>query len=106
MPPACFQPEVAATLAGFGYDGLTSDAMAIDLAYDLPSSAADLVLQASVVDAAEIALTAHFDYLFLRFPTTDSASLESGEARPVPVARLGSAELVVENNGLGRRSSR
>ena len=106
LPPACFQPEMAATLAGLGYDGLTADAMAMELAYDLPSSAADLVLQASVVDAAEIALTAHFDYLFLRVPTGeagDDAGTDAdadAAAEPIPVARLGSAELVIENDGL------
>jgi hypothetical protein len=108
LPPACFQPEVAATLAGLGYDGLTADAATLDIAYDLPSSAADLAVQVSVVDAAEIALTAHFDYLFLRFPiaadtgATDTEPMEpeGAAAEPVPVARLGWAELVVENDGL------
>ena len=68
LPPACLDPAFAATLAGFGYDGLTADSMAIDIAYHLPSSAADLVVQASILDAAAIALSAHFDYLFVAFP--------------------------------------
>jgi hypothetical protein len=74
--------------------------MAIESAYYLPSSAADLVVQASFVDAAEVALDAHFDYLFLRFPLAGSDDPEAAEAEPIPVARLGSAELVFENHGL------
>jgi hypothetical protein len=123
LPPACFQPELAAAMAGFGYEGLTADSMAIDLAYHLPSSAADMVVQASVEQAAEVSLTAHFDYLWFRFPVTGAVSgavsdavsgaepgAESGATDPemapaeaVPVARLGSAELVIENAGLWQR---
>ncbi len=103
MPPACFQPDVAGAMAGFGYDGLTADSIAIDLAYDLPSSAADMVVQASVEQAAEVSLTAHFDYLWFRFPVAEATDSEMAEANPIPVARLGSAELVIENAGLWDR---
>lgn len=100
IPPACLQPDVADTLAGFGYDGLTIDSAAIDTEYDIPSSSADMVVSAAVADAADISLTAQFDYVWFRLPVIDSSDPEAAAADAVPVARLGSAELVVENRGL------
>ncbi len=100
VPPACLQPDAADTLAGFGYEGLTIDSAAIDVDYDIPSSSANLVVSAAVADAADISLTAHFDYVWFRVPATDGSDPEAAAADTVPVARLGSAELVVENRGL------
>lgn len=100
LPPACLQPEAAEALAAFGYDGLTVENAAIDIEYHLPSSAADLTVAASVADAAEIGLTAHFDYVWVRVPVGDPTDPEAAAAGAEPVARLGHAELVVENRGL------
>jgi hypothetical protein len=100
IPPPCLQPEASATLSAFGYDGLTIEDVAIDIDYHIPSSSADLELSASVANAAEIGLTAHFDYLWFRVPVADPTDPASATAEAVPVARLGRAELIVRNEGL------
>jgi hypothetical protein len=100
IPPPCLQPEASATLSAFGYDGLEIENVAIDLDYHIPSSSADLALSASVANAAEIGLTAHFDYLWFRVPVTDPSDPAAATADAVPVARLGRAELILRNDGL------
>lgn len=94
VPAACFDPGVAGMMAAFGYDGLTADAMSVEIAYDLPRAAADVTVHVSVTDAADLSLAASFDYLWLRFP------MDGPDDEPQPVAYLGEAELVIENNGL------
>ena len=97
VPPACVDPGAAGMLTGFGYgDGVVAESMSIEIAYDLPSSAADITVQAAVEDAADISLAASFNYLWVRFPT-------DGGDEPIPVAVLGDAELTVENGGLWER---
>lgn len=93
LPNACFDPMVGSTLAGVGYNGLTADTMMIEIGYDLPSSAADVSVQASVVDAGNISLTAAFNYLWVRIDP-------DGNDDPVPSAWLREAELSFENAGL------
>lgn len=98
--PACLQPDTAGMLAELGYDGLAIESAAIDVAYHLPGSSAELDVQAALAEAAEIGLTAHFDYLWFRMPAAADADPMTAEVAPVPIARLGWAELVVENHGL------
>lgn len=100
IPPACLEPSVAETLAGFGYEGLTVETAAIDVEYDIPTSSADLAVAASVADAADLGLTAQFDYVWFRLPMTDPADPEATAAGAEPVVWLGSAELAIENRGL------
>src|SRR5690606_31908389 len=100
VPPACLQPPVAETMAAFGYDGMTVDSASIDIDYHIPSSSAGLAVSASVAGAAEVALSADFDYFWFRVPISDSADPGAAAAGTVPVARLAEAELVIENHGL------
>src|SRR5690625_1256102 len=94
LPSACFQPEIAESMAAFGYDGVTIDSATIDVNYHVPSSAASFGITASIADAAEITLFADFDYLWFRIA-------DSGDPQDsFPVMRLGSVELSVENHGL------
>lgn len=95
VPRACLEPEQSAMLVGFGYeDGLRSDAMSIQLSYDLPSSAAEIGLSTTVNDALDISLHTEFDYLWIRLPFEDPG------ADPEPVALLGALEATIENRGL------
>lgn len=97
LPSACLPPDVATALTDLGYkDGLHADTMTIEIAYDLPTSGADVTIQAAVVDAADVSLTASFDYIWVRFPT-------DGGDEPEPIAYLGDAEIAVENAGLWER---
>lgn len=100
IPPACLPPPAAATLTAFGYDGVTVDHAAIDIDYHVPSSAAGLVVTGSVAGAADVTLSADFDYLWFRLPLGTPDDPEAAAASAVPVARLAGAELVVENRGL------
>jgi hypothetical protein len=85
-------------MQGFGYDGLTADGMTVGISYDLPTSAADITIQASVKDAADVSIAATFDYFWVRFP------LDGGPGdEPEPVFYLGEAEIAVENAGLWER---
>lgn len=96
-PPDCFTPDVGDMIAGFGYDdGLVADSMSLEIAYDLPSSGAEVSLQAAVMDAADITISASFDYIWVRLP------LDGGD-EPVPVVILGGAEIALENAGLWER---
>lgn len=97
LPPACLPADAGSMLGALGYaDGLIADTMTIEVAYDLPSSGADVTVQAAVVDAADVSLSARFDYVWMRLPT-------DGRDDPVPVAILGEAELALENAGLWER---
>ena len=96
VPPACMPQEAGGMLQAFGYaDGLVAETMAIEVSYDLPSSGADLTVQAAVKDAADFSLAANFDYLWIRFPT------DGGD--PIPVVILGDAEIALENSGIWER---
>ena len=97
LPAACLPPDQRGIVQLVGYgEGLTADTMTIEIAYDLPTSAADVTIQAAVKDAADVSIGAHFDYFWVRFPT------EGGD-EPVPVAILGDAEIALENTGLWER---
>lgn len=96
LPRACFDPDLAGAMQGFGYDGLTADTVSIEIAYDLPSSGADVAIQASLVDAGDLTVSAEFDYLWVRVDP------EGGDD-PTPAALLGEAEISFENNGLWER---
>lgn len=96
LHPACLPPDVSGMLAAFGYEALTADTMVIDIAYELPTAAADVTIQAAIRDAGDLTLSAAFDYLWFRFPI-------DGSDEPIPVAILGSAELAFENGGVWER---
>ena len=96
LSPACLPPDVGGMLGAFGYENLTADTMTIDISYNLPSSAADLTIQAAIRDAGDLTLSAAFDYLWIRFP------MDGGDD-PIPVAILNSAELAFENTGVWER---
>ncbi|MFK7941574.1 MAG: hypothetical protein AB8B85_01470 [Paracoccaceae bacterium] len=97
LNPACLPADQRGMLAAFGYgEGLVADTMTIEIAYDLPSSGANVTVQAAVRDAADISIAANFDYLWFRVPTDDRGD-------PKPVAILGDAEIAVENAGLWER---
>ncbi|MEM8697985.1 MAG: hypothetical protein AAGF44_02385 [Pseudomonadota bacterium] len=97
VPRACFQPEQGALLLGMGYDGFKTDTMAIETTYDLPSSAAEIVLTADIAEAVDLTLEARFDYLWIHLP------FDVPGAEPEPVALLGSLEIGLENRGLWER---
>lgn len=97
VPSACLPPDQRAMLQLVGYeDGLTADTMTIEASYDLPTSSADVTVQAAVRDAADVSISAHFDYLWVRIPTDGGDDAQ-------PVAILGNAEVALENNGLWER---
>lgn len=96
VPAACFEPDMSGMMTSFGYDGLDADAAAMEITYDLPSSSAEISLQASVVDAANVSIAATMDYFWFRIPL-------DGYGDPEPVIYLGEAEVTVENNGLWER---
>ena len=96
VPAACFDPEVAGMMGSFGYDGLTSDNMSIGLSYNLPDSSADLTINASVEDAADVSVSAAFSYFWFRIPI-------DGGGDPTPVIQLSEAEIGIENKGLWER---
>ncbi|MEM0944589.1 MAG: hypothetical protein AAGI70_11655, partial [Pseudomonadota bacterium] len=56
VPRACFTAEVGGAMVGFGYDGVRSDSMSIQLSYDLPSSAASMALSATLDEAVDLNL--------------------------------------------------
>lgn len=93
IPSICFDPMVGQTMAGFGYEKVEVESASIDVAYNLPDSSADLVVNASVTDALNLSLDANFSYLWFNLPM-------DGYGEPYPVAQLGSAEVVIENRGL------
>lgn len=97
VPAACFDPDMGGMMQSFGYDGLEADAAALEITYDLPSSSAEISLQASVVDAANVSVAATLDYFWFRIP------LDGYSDEPEPVAYLGEAEVTIENNGLWER---
>jgi hypothetical protein len=97
LPAACFDPDLAGMMSSFGYDGLVADTMSVEISYDLPSSAADISMQAAVVDAGDISVSAHFDYFWFRIP------IDGPDDDPIPVMQLGEAEIAFENTGLWER---
>ena len=96
LGPTCLPPDAGGMLAAFGYEVLTADTMTIDIAYELPTAAADLTVQAAIRDVGDVTLSAAFDYLWFRIPT-------DGGDDPIPVAILESAELAIENSGVWER---
>ena len=96
LGPSCLPPDAGGMLAAFGYQVLTAETMTIDMAYELPTAAADLTVQASIREVGDVTLSAAFDYLWFRVPT-------DGGDDPIPVAILESAELTVENGGVWER---
>lgn len=107
VPSACFQPQQAAMLASFGFDGIIVDSMALDIAYDFPTSGAEINLQAAIRDAGDLTLSADFDYLF--FQSRGPMVPPGGEEAPppgqdmAPVAWLDSLEISFRNDGLFQR---
>ena len=97
IPPACLVPEMAGMMSSFGYNGLTADTMSIDIGYHLPTSAADIAITATIVDAADISVAAEFDYLWFRVPIDDP------DDEPIPVMQLSQAEISIENAGIWER---
>lgn len=93
---ACFDPDMAGMMGSFGYDGLTAENMSIGLTYNLPDSSADLTVNASIADAADLSISADFSYLWVRLPI-------DGYGDPVPVIQLSEAEVSLENKGLWER---
>ncbi len=107
---ACFDPGTGAMLASFGYDELTIDRVSMTIAYDLPSSGAQVEMTADIADAAEITVNADFDYVFLEQPNLgfqmqDEDDFDEFGAGLEPVARLATAEIVVSNEGIWERVS-
>lgn len=96
VPAACLEPDAAGFMATVGYDGLTIDAVAMDISYDLPSSGAEVAIQAAIADAADVQIHASFDYLWFRMPI-------DGYGDPVPVMHLAEAEISLDNKGLWER---
>jgi TPR repeat protein len=99
VPAVCLQPGAGMMLQSFGYETVEIDRASINAAYEISSSAADIVVSADVAEAAELTLTADFDYVWIRGLMDE----EGGE--PEPVAKLASAELAFENAGLWERVS-
>jgi len=96
VPTACLDPQMGSMMGSFGYDGLTLDSATIDIEYNLPDSSAELSVNASVADAADISISAQFDYLWFNLPF-------DGYGDPIPVAQLGEAEVTIENKGVWER---
>ena len=96
LSPSCLPPDAGGMLAAFGYQVLTADTMTIDIAYELPTAAADVTVQAAIREVGDVTLSAAFDYLWFRIPT-------DGGDDPIPVAILESAELAIENGGVWER---
>ena len=98
VEPECLEPGPALALQSFGYERFVLDAAALRLDYHLPSSAATLAIDADLAEAARLALSAEFGYLWL-------AGMDGDGGDPRPVAELSHAELVVENAGAWERVS-
>lgn len=125
VPGACFETAGRAMLASFGFETIEVESMAVDLAYDFPSSAGSLGLQAAVRDAGDLSLAAEFDYVYFRAGGSAAPPVaadedgenedgdedgDEGETEPEagvgpagPVAVLSSIELVFENDELFQR---
>ena len=93
VPSACLDPNVAGMVASFGYETITIDQASIEVAYNLPDSSGDLVIQAAVKDAMDISVNAEFSYIWFNLPI-------DGRGDPTPVVQLGSAEVAIENKGI------
>ena len=93
VPGACFEQDVAGMMASFGYEQIVVDQASIEVSYTLPSSSAEVIIQAAVKDAMDISLSGEFSYLWFNIPM-------DGRGDPYPVAQLKSAEVAIENKGL------
>ncbi|MEM9144726.1 MAG: hypothetical protein AAGC57_00910 [Pseudomonadota bacterium] len=100
VPAICLDPGAGAMLQSFGYPVIDIARASISMGYDLPSSGADLLISADVVEAAEVTVAADFDYIFVTGLLDDG-----GSGEPEPVAKLSSAEVIIENGGLWERVS-
>jgi len=96
VPTACLDPGAAGPMSMFGYDAIDIDAIAIEVSYSLPDSAAELVIQTSVRDVADISVSVGFDYLWFNVPL-------GGYGGPMPVVQLGEAEIAIVNRGIWER---
>lgn len=93
IPGACFMPDAAGMMAQFGYEQIVVDQASIDVSYTLPSSAAEVVIQAAIKDALDINLSGEFSYLWFTIPM-------DGRGDPTPAIQLAAAEIAIENKGL------
>ncbi|MEO1599664.1 MAG: hypothetical protein AAFU49_04195 [Pseudomonadota bacterium] len=100
VPAVCLDPGTGAMLSSFGYPVLEVSRASIAIAYDMPSSGANLFVSADIADAAEVTVTSDFDYVYV----TGILDEETG-GEPIPVAKLSTAEVVLENAGLWERVS-
>lgn len=98
---SCLDPSASGFLAQHGYEGsIVSDAAMIDFSYDLPSAGASFTFNAAIADAAEVTVTAEFDYLAV------TGLFDDGEPDPdnlYPVAHLTHAEVSISNLGAFER---
>jgi len=98
VPGVCLAPPQAMMLESFGYTDITLSGASIELAYDLPSSGADVVINAAIADAGEINAALLFDYVWI-----SGFDPDRGPADMEPVAILSSAEISFENHGVWER---
>ncbi|MEM1346453.1 MAG: hypothetical protein AAGI34_17965 [Pseudomonadota bacterium] len=97
VPAACFEPAVALTVQGLGYERIEVSAAALSMAYTLSSSAAELRLSADLDDAAALDVATHFDYVWVAgLGRDDPDDFE-------PLAHLESAEIQFVDAGLWER---
>ncbi len=105
---ACFDPGTGAMLSSFGYGELDIDRVSMTVLYDLPSSGAQMHLTADIAEAAEITVSADFDYVFFEQPNLGFQMEEVDEEEAFdtglePVGKLASAEILIANQGLWER---
>lgn len=94
VPPICLEEEPRGFLAQIGYEGITAETAVIEIGYELPSSAAELSMQATLADAATLNLVAEFSYFWFAGIIEDD---------PYPVIHLTRAEVSLENDGAWER---
>ncbi|MGF1502552.1 MAG: hypothetical protein ACFBSD_12115 [Paracoccaceae bacterium] len=99
VAPSCLEPQVAGTLLSFGYDTIRLETAAIEIEYNVPSSSAELRVDAALADAATVNLVADFEYVWVIGFDPDAPDGFR------PVAILDTAEVVIENGGLWDRVS-
>ncbi|MBV0912963.1 hypothetical protein [Anianabacter salinae] len=91
MPPACLPEEAREGFGMLGLERLVLPRLALDIDYDIPSSAADMVLYATVQDVASAELSVNTTYVW--------ADARDNPDEPAPVVFLDRATLSVENLG-------
>lgn len=98
VPPACLEPQAGAMLQSFGYENVTIPGASIRMNYDMPSSGAQITVDAAIADAVEVSLTADFTYVWIT-----GLSVDGGPDDLHPVGLLKEAELAIENRGAWER---